>query len=53
MYLCKNKEELYEIVKRDIKLFDVNEELFTKSIDSMIKFDYIKFENDIYTKLFY
>ena len=49
----KNKEELYNIVKRDIKLFDVDEELFTKSIDIMIKFDYIKFENNIYTKLLY
>ena len=49
----KNREDLYDIVKRDIKLFEVDEELFTRSIDSMIKFDYIKYEDDIYTKLLY
>jgi hypothetical protein len=49
----KNKEDLYNIVKRDIKVFEVDEGLFTRSIDSMIKFDYIKYENNIYTKLLY
>lgn len=50
---AKNKLELYDLVNRNIKLFEINEELFTKSIDSLIKFEYIKYENDLYTKLLY
>jgi len=50
---AKNKLELYDLVSRNIKLFELNEELFIKSINSLIKFDYIKYENNLYTKLVY
>jgi hypothetical protein len=50
---AKNKLELYNLVSRNINLFELNEELFIKSINSLIKFDYIKYENNLYTKLVY
>ena len=50
---AKNRSELYDLVSKNIKLFEIDDELFAKSIDSLIKFDYIKYENDLYTKLVY
>jgi hypothetical protein len=48
-----DKNNLYNLVKNDIKLFELNNNLFMKSIESLIKLDYIKFENNIYIKLTY
>jgi hypothetical protein len=49
----KNKKNLYVLVEKDLKYFKLTDELFNKSIDSLIKHDYIKVENDIVTQCIY
>jgi hypothetical protein len=48
-----NKNNLFQQVKDTIKVFDVDMILFDKTIDHMIKMDYIEFKDDMYIKLFY
>lgn len=48
-----NNEELFNITKETIKVFELDINTFDKSIKSMIDMDYIKLENEKYIKLFY
>ncbi len=45
--------ELYDIIVKEIKLFDVSKELYQETIDSMISRDYISVDNGIIKKLVY
>lgn len=46
-----NYESLYSLVNDNIKVFNMNKELFTKAIDILIKDDYINFNDDIFRKI--
>jgi hypothetical protein len=46
-------DELFNTTKNAINVFELDNNIFTKSIDNMINMDYIKFENDKYIRLFY
>jgi len=48
-----NKEELYNKLKENIKLFSITKELYNNALEYMIKYDYIKIENDNYFKIVY
>ena len=49
-----SKQNLYQSCKEQIKLFDVDMEMFNKSIKCMIDKDYIKLDdNGVYYKLVY
>jgi hypothetical protein len=42
------KNDLYNLIKENtIKYFELNDELFNKSLDIMIKLDYVKINNDL------
>jgi hypothetical protein len=46
-------DELFNTTKNAINVFELDNNIFTKSIDNMINMDYIKLENDKYIRLFY
>ena len=46
-------ESLFNRVKKEITVFELTEELFNKSIDYMIKQDYIKLNANHYEKIYY
>lgn len=48
-----NKVELYDKIYKKINIFQLNEELYNKSLDNMIKMDYISIENNIINKIKY
>ena len=48
-----NKVELYDKIYKKINIFQLNEELYNKSLDNMIKMDYISIENNIVNKIKY
>jgi hypothetical protein len=48
-----NKNELFQKLKDNIKVFELDMVLFDKTLDSMIKMDYIKLKDGMYIKLFY
>ena len=41
----RSKYELYDLVKQSIKVFELDQATFDKSIDYMVLMDYIKFDN--------
>ncbi len=45
--------QLFDIIKSNIKIFSVSKELFDKSIDKMISNEYIEIKDDIVHKLLY
>jgi hypothetical protein len=47
------KSELFETIKRTIELFELDQRLFDKSFNYMIKQDYIKLEDDMCQKIIY
>jgi hypothetical protein len=49
----KNRNELYTLIQKDIIQFKLTEEIFNKSIDIMLKFDYIIIENETLIKCLY
>jgi hypothetical protein len=49
----KNFDALFTIISNEIKLFSLDKITLQKSIEYMIKQDYIKESNDYYTKIFY
>ncbi len=49
----QTRQELYDIVKQSIKVFELDQNIFDKSIEHMISMDYIKLEDQNYVKLFY
>ena len=53
----QTKEELYDIIKQSIKVFELDQNIFDKSIEHMISMDYIKLEAQsqaqTYIKLYY
>jgi hypothetical protein len=48
-----NKNELFHLVKNNIDIFELNEELFNKALDYMYKMDYLTISNDTYEKIVY
>ena len=48
----KEKSELYSLVKKNIKLFKLEEELFNKSLKYLIEMDYIRLNDNKYEKYF-
>jgi len=48
----RSKQELYDLVKQSIKVFELDQATFDKSIDYMVSMDYIKFD-DYYVKIIY
>jgi uncharacterized tellurite resistance protein B-like protein len=48
----RSKQELYDLVKQSIKVFELDQATFDKSVDYMVSMDYIKF-NDHYVKILY
>jgi len=48
-----NKKELFEIVKNNIDIFELNNDLYNKCLEYLIKYDYIKENNDLYEKIIY
>lgn len=48
-----SKSELYDKIKDDISLFIVEKEDYEKSLEYMIKMDYIKLNNGLYEKLLF
>ncbi len=46
-------DELLNIIKSNIKIFNVSKELFDKSIQKMINYDYIQINNNIVQKIYY
>jgi len=48
-----SKDELFKTVSSNIKVFELDIELFDKTINIMIDKDYIKFENELLTKVFW
>ena len=48
-----SKTDLYKKVTSNIKIFELDDILFNKTIDNMIEKDYIKYENDMLVKIFY
>ena len=47
-------DELFTFVKKSIILFELDDLIFTKTIDNMIKQDYIrKLDNEYYEKIIY
>jgi hypothetical protein len=49
----KTKQELYDIVKQSVKVFELDQSTFDKSIEYMISMDYIKLEDQNYVKIYY
>lgn len=49
----KTKQELYDIVKQSVKVFELDQSTFDKSIEYMISMDYIKLEDQNYVKIHY
>lgn len=49
----KTKQELFDIVKESIKVFELDHDTFDKSIEYMVSMDYIKLEDQNYVKLYY
>jgi hypothetical protein len=49
----KNISELFNEIAQNIKLFPIDIKLIEKSLEHMIKNDYIKENNNIYEKLYY
>ena len=48
----RSKQELYDLVKQSIKVFELDQATFDKSVDYMVSMDYIKFK-DHYVKILY
>lgn len=48
-----NLKELYQETNKNITIFQLDEEMFNKSIQYMIKYDYILCKNDFVEKIFY
>ena len=48
-----NYNELFDIVKNNIKVFNLDNKIFEIAIDYMINKDYIKIDNLIYKKIYY
>jgi len=48
----RSKQELYDLVKQSIKVFELDQATFDKSVDYMVSMDYIKFD-DHYVKILY
>jgi len=48
----RSKQELYDLVKQSIKVFELDKATFDKSVDYMVSMDYIKFD-DHYVKILY
>ncbi len=48
-----NIKELFQETNKNIRIFQLDEEIFNKSIQYMIKYDYISCENDFVEKIFY
>ena len=46
-------DELFNIIKSNIKIFNVSKELFDKSIHKMINYDYIEIKDNIVQKIYY
>ena len=46
-----DKDELFKTVALNIKIFELDIELFNKTIDKMVEYDYIKLEDNIVVKL--
>ena len=50
--LSKSKSDLFPIIKEKIKLFKLEEEIYTKSLKYLVEMDYIKLnDNDEYEKI--
>ena len=49
----QTRQELYDMVKQSIQVFELDQNIFDKSIDYMISMDYIKLEDQHYVKLYY
>lgn len=50
---AKNISELFDEITQNIKLFSVDIKLIEKSLEHMIKYDYIEEDNSKYRKLYY
>lgn len=48
-----NKNDLFQKIKETIKVFELDLILFDKTLDNMIKMDYIELKDGMYIKLFY
>ena len=48
-----NYTDLYDIIKKSIQVFELDKPIFDKSIDYMIKMDYIQLKDNMYEKLIY
>ena len=48
-----SKSELFETICNLVNVFEVDNNIFDKSIDYMCKMDYIKLNNDLYEKIVY
>lgn len=48
-----NEDELFKAASINIDTFELDRETFNKSINYMIKMDYIKKNNDLYEKIYY
>jgi hypothetical protein len=48
-----NKSDLFEKVKSNINIFELEHTIFNKSVEYLIDKDYIKLNNDLYEKIFY
>jgi hypothetical protein len=48
-----SKDELFKTVASNIKVFELDIELFNKNIEMMVEKDYIKLDGDMVTKLFW
>jgi hypothetical protein len=49
----RSKQELYDLVKQSIKVFELDQSTFDKSVDYMILMDYIKLDDQNYVKINY
>jgi hypothetical protein len=49
----KSKQDLFDIAKQSIKVFELDHHTFDKSIEYMISMDYIKLNDLNYAKLYY
>ena len=47
------KSQLFEIVKNAINVFELDKEIFNRSLNYMCKMEYVKENNELYEKMFY
>jgi hypothetical protein len=49
----RSRLDLYDLVKQSIKVFELDQSIFDKSVDYMVSMDYIKLDDQNYVKINY